>query len=103
MLGNLYSTGFNANNVVKFDTSGNLIGTFGTGYNCSPESIVLNAAGDLYIGQADCSRDVVHLSGSGTLIGTHDVPIERRGSEGPRTVRRRRPSPAPLAVRTDGW
>lgn len=80
-LGNLYSTAFTANNIVKFDTSGTRVGTFGSGYNCAPESIVLNAAGDLYVGQADCSRDVVRLSSTGSLIGTHDVPTERRGSD----------------------
>lgn len=80
-LGNLYSTAFTANNIVKFDTSGTKIGTFGSSYNSRPESIAINAAGDFYVGQADGSRDVIHLSGTGALIGTHDVGLDRRGSD----------------------
>lgn len=80
-LGNLYSTAFTANNIAKFDTAGTNVGTFGSGYNCAPESIAINAAGDFYVGQADCSGDVVHLSSTGALLGTHDVPLERRGSD----------------------
>src|SRR4026209_150707 len=53
-LGNLYSTGFSTNTIVKFDTGGTKLGTFGSGYNCAPESIAVNAAGDFYVGQADC-------------------------------------------------
>src|SRR5205814_4093969 len=49
--GALYATDFSANNVSKFDIVGNLIGTFGNGYNCKPESIVFDGAGNAYIGQ----------------------------------------------------
>lgn len=56
--GNLYSTQFVANTAVKFDNQGNLVGTFGSGYNASPESIVRDSAGDFYVGEADGSRQV---------------------------------------------
>src|SRR4051812_27659979 len=46
LAGNLYSTQFAANTAVKFDDHGNLLGTFGGGYNAQPESIVRDSAGD---------------------------------------------------------
>lgn len=47
--GNLYVTGFSANQVSKFNTSGGLQGTFGSGH-ATPECIVFNAAGDCFVG-----------------------------------------------------
>src|ERR1700738_1812684 len=51
--GNFFVTSFQAQQVTKFDPTGALIGSFGSGYNASPESILIDAAGNLYIGQAD--------------------------------------------------
>jgi len=47
--GRLYVTDFSANSVSRFDTSGNLLGTFGGGYS-SPEMIVFDLAGNAYVG-----------------------------------------------------
>lgn len=79
--GNLYATAFQNNQVYKFDTRGELIGTFGSGYNCRPESITLDAESNLYIGQADCGANVLKFSPSGTLLESFDVAIEDRGSD----------------------
>ena len=40
--GNLYVTNFEDQSVSRFDKSGNLLGTFGGGYNLQPESIVFD-------------------------------------------------------------
>jgi DNA-binding beta-propeller fold protein YncE len=47
--GNLYATNFSSNEVSKFDTNGNLVGTFGSGY-ATPESIVFDKTGNVYVG-----------------------------------------------------
>lgn len=47
--GRLYVTNFSANSVSRFDTSGNLLGTFGSGYS-TPEMIVFDLAGNAYVG-----------------------------------------------------
>lgn len=79
--GNLYVTNFSAGAVTRFDTSGNRLGTFGTGYNANPESILFDAAGDAYVGQAGGTADLLQFDGGGQLQATYDVPIERRGSD----------------------
>ena len=38
--GNLYSTNFQAQTVVKYDINGTKLGTFGSGFNADPESIL---------------------------------------------------------------
>jgi|GEM_PF-5228064 len=51
---NLYATQFAAAKLNKFDVTGKLISpTFGTGYTAQPESCVTDAAGDIYVGQAN--------------------------------------------------
>jgi sugar lactone lactonase YvrE len=79
--GNLYVTNFTAGAITRFDSGGNRLGTFGSGYNASPESIAFDAAGDAYVGQADGSRDVLHFDGEGELLDAFNVPTERRGSD----------------------
>ena len=84
--GNLYATvGFAANNIVKFDTSGNLIGTIGSGYNCHPESISFSKNDTMYVGQPDCSTQVLQFPPgvtSGTSpTHTYSVQTENRGSD----------------------
>ncbi len=48
-MGRLYVTDFSAQSVSRFDTSGNLLGTFGGGYS-TPEMIVFDLAGNAYVG-----------------------------------------------------
>ena len=79
--GNLYVTDFSAGAVTKFDASGNRLGTFGSGYNSQPESILFDAAGDAYVGQAAGSADILQFDGGGQPVATYNVPIEDRGSD----------------------
>jgi hypothetical protein len=79
--GNLYATCFEANTVVKFDSNGNLIGTFGSGYNADPESVVVNKSGNIYIGQADGTHHVLEFNSSGTLVNTFAPATQDRGTD----------------------
>lgn len=47
--GNFYVTNFSANSVSKFNNSGVLQGTFGSGYS-TPEAIVFDQTGNVYVG-----------------------------------------------------
>lgn len=84
-VGNLYVTlfGFNdsfdSGNVYKFSSTDQLLGTFGSGYNSHPESIVIDAVQTVYIGQADGSRRVLKFSSSGTLVDSFAPVTENRG------------------------
>ncbi len=49
--GNFYVTNFSASSVTKFDNIGNVVNTYPTG-GTSPESILFNAAGEIYVGHA---------------------------------------------------
>jgi len=49
--GNFYVTNFSVNSVTEFDNMGNVVNTYPTG-GSSPESILFNAAGDIYVGHA---------------------------------------------------
>lgn len=78
---NLLVTAFTANNVAKFDSNGSLVGSFGTGYNADPESIVFDAAGNAYVGQADGLADVLKFDAGGGALASFDVAREDRGSD----------------------
>ena len=81
--GNLYASAFTANNVEKFNNNGVVQGTFGSGYNSHPESIVVdNANGVVYIGQADGSHNVLKFSlSSGTLLQSFAPTVGPRGTD----------------------
>lgn len=86
--GNLYVTHYCAdasvcrtgNTVEKFNTNGISIGSFGSGYNCNPESIVFDAAGRAYVGQSDCTGDVLWFDAFGVLQKAFDVVPDARGA-----------------------
>jgi sugar lactone lactonase YvrE len=74
--GNLYSTDFTANTISKYSPSGALLAShFGSGYNASPESCVLNAAGQFYIGQADGLHTVRKLDAAGNLLASYSPNV----------------------------
>ena len=79
--GDLYVTGFQANQVNRYSTTGANLGTFGSGYNSDPESIVFDALGNAYVGQADGSHEVLKFDPAGQLLATYPVQIESRGSD----------------------
>ena len=79
--GSLYATVFQANNLYKFDHSGNRIGTFGSGYNQDPESMVFDNTGNLYVGQADGTHQVLKFSSTGALLASYSPQPESRGTD----------------------
>jgi sugar lactone lactonase YvrE len=79
--GNLYVTGWVDNRVVKFSNRGERIGTFGNGYDRGPESVTFDAAGNLYIGQADGTHDILKFAETGDLLARFSPATEDRGSD----------------------
>jgi hypothetical protein len=84
--GNLYATVFQAENVVKFDRNGNLLGTFGSGYGTrqnpnDPESILFDSAGNAYVGQADGSHQVLKFDSAGNPLAAFSPTIQFRGTD----------------------
>jgi len=80
--GNLFATNFNADSVTKFNNNGGVLGTFGTGYNADPESIVIDSAHNLvYVGQADGTHLIKQFNSSGTLIMNFAAATQNRGTD----------------------
>src|SRR6266508_3794918 len=79
-LGNLYVTNFDGNNISILNTMGVLTGSFGSGYNTHPESILF-ADGNAYVGQADGTEDIPKFDSAGNLIDSFDVATSDRGSD----------------------
>jgi Bacterial Ig-like domain (group 2)/PKD domain len=77
----LYVTDFTADTVSKFDGSGNLVGSFGNGYNCQPESIVFDNAGNAYVGETGCSHALLKFDAYGNLAASTAVATEVEGSD----------------------
>ncbi len=67
--------------VEVFSPGGLPLGAFGSGYNCNPSSIRLDAAGNAYVGQSDCLADILKFDGRGTLQASYDAAPELRGSD----------------------
>lgn len=80
-VGNLYSTNFDATSMSKFDVTGKLVSSFGTGFYKSPESCVLDAAQNVYVGQADGNHQILKFSSSGALVANYSPAIENRGTD----------------------
>lgn len=57
--GNLYVTDFSFNAVNVFDPAGQPLGSFGTAYDASPESIAFDVEGNVFVGQADGTGDIL--------------------------------------------
>jgi len=81
--GNLYATSaFSCTaTVVKFNNQGGLIGPFGSGYSSSTESIAIDAAGNVYVGQPDGTSDILKFDSAGNPLDFFDVPVGPRGSD----------------------
>jgi DNA-binding beta-propeller fold protein YncE len=78
--GNFYVTNFSNGSVYVFDQTGALIDNWATG-GSSPESIVFNIAGDMYVGHADGDADVRKFATDGTALGSFNVGTSARGSD----------------------
>lgn len=79
--GNLYATGFDGNEVYTFDTRGNRLGTFGSGFDGNPESIVFDKDGNAYVGQPDGLRQILKFDPAGRPIATYSPEAEDRGTD----------------------
>jgi hypothetical protein len=83
--GNLYGTNFSNANVSKFTGPGvaHTHSTFATADAASSvESILFDATGDIYVGQADGTRDILKLDPvTGAIVDRYDVATEGRGSD----------------------
>jgi uncharacterized protein YkwD/Mg-chelatase subunit ChlD len=79
--GNLYVTNFYGGTLSKFDSSGKLLGTFGSSYSGHPESIVFDQAGNVYVGAADGDNDIRKFNNAGQPLAQFDVAIDDRGSD----------------------
>jgi hypothetical protein len=80
-VGNLYATDFNANDVSQFNSDGTLAGSFGSGYNANPESIVFDGDDNAYVGQSDGTKNILKFSPSGTLLASYAPATEDRGTD----------------------
>jgi hypothetical protein len=79
--GDLYVTGFDSNNVYVFDQSGHELGTFGSGYDAHPESIVFDNSGNAYVGQPDGTHHILKFSSAGALLASYAPATEDRGTD----------------------
>src|SRR5579864_8527960 len=81
LAGNLYATQFGAQQVYKFDNSGNFISTFGSGYNSDPESIVRDFFGNFYVGQPDGSHQIRKFDSTGAFVTAFSPTVGPRGTD----------------------
>src|SRR5262249_2315490 len=86
-VGNLFvahwagSSGAAGNNIEVFNSNLSFQGTFVSGLNCNPTSLVRDSGGNLFAGLADCSGDVLKFSPLGALLASFDVAAENHGAE----------------------
>jgi uncharacterized repeat protein (TIGR01451 family) len=76
--GNLYVTGFTSNGISKFGPTGSR-SAFGSGYSAHPKSMAADAQGNLYVGLASGSKDVLKMSPAGAVLDNYDVAISQQG------------------------
>jgi len=85
--GNLYAPNWYGtipppgNTVAKFDPSGNLLGSFGSGYNTNPGSVTFDAQGNVYVGQSEGTGDILKFDAAGNLLATFDVAVGTKGTD----------------------
>lgn len=80
--GNLRSANFTANNMTLFDNKGAVVQHPWAGpFNANPESCVVDAGGNVYVGQAGGTRDVLKFNSLGAPLGSYNVATTARGSD----------------------
>jgi hypothetical protein len=79
--GNFYVTNFVGGQIFKFDVNGVLQSSFVTGGD-SPESIVFDASGNMYVGHANGPNNQIRkFTAAGAALGTFAAAIEGRGTD----------------------
>lgn len=79
LAGKLYATGFTSNGISRFGTDGSQDGAFGDNYSAHPKSMAVDADGNLYVGLASGSKDVLKMSLGGDVLASYDVAIAKKG------------------------
>ena len=69
------------NTVARFDPSGNLLGSFGSGYNTNPGSVTFDAQGNVYVGQSEGTGDILKFDPAGNLLASFDVAVGSKGTD----------------------
>jgi len=67
------------NTVEKFNQHGMSLGTVGSDYNCNPHAVAFDALGNAYVGQADCSGNILKLQ-LGRAPTAYAAAAETRGT-----------------------
>lgn len=75
---NLYVTNFLSNTVSYFDPIGNFLGRFGAGYEAGPTSILFDASGNVFVGQAGALR-LIKLDANGHLRNRFEIAFDNQG------------------------
>src|ERR1019366_10367873 len=75
-----YGSDLSGNDVATFNQYGNSTALFGSGYNCNPSSIIFDNSGNAYVGQADCSGQILKFDSSGNPLAQYNVAVENRGT-----------------------
>ncbi len=79
--GNLYVTDWTFGGVTKFTPAGSP-SPFGSGYTGHPESIVFDAAGNAYVGQADATgASLLKFDSAGQPVASFSPAAELRGTD----------------------
>ena len=73
--------GSGTGSVVEFDDMGNLIGPFGSGYSNSTESVVIDATGNVYVGQPDGTMALKKFNSTGTFLMDFFPAPQNRGTD----------------------
>jgi len=80
--GNFYVTNFfTTGSVSAFNQNGTQLANFGSGFTGDPESILFDASGNVWVGQADGNRNVLEFNGAGAPINSFAVATQDRGSD----------------------
>gem|GEM_PF-5526926 len=78
--GNMYVTNWTANSMTKFNNKGILIGhPWGSPFSSHPESCVVDAAGNVYVGESDDSARIFKFDSNGVELATYSPQVEDRG------------------------
>jgi hypothetical protein len=78
--GNLYTTNFTDQSMSKFDNNGGLlVASWGGPFGIRPESVVFDAAGNLYTGEVDGAELLRKWTPAGMEIATFALATEDRG------------------------